>query len=92
MSENQIITSQINKKTLGEIQEWLVNYLAESLEVETTKIDINLSFDEYALNSHDAIHLTGELEDWLGFELEPTLLYEYTSIKELAEYLRNENL
>lgn len=83
----QMTKTQLNKKTLVEIQEWLVIYLAKSLEVETTEIDLQVSFDEYSLNSHDAIYLTGELEEWLGLELEATLLYEYTNIKELSEYL-----
>ncbi len=87
MLTNQETTVQENIKTVVEIQEWLVNYLAEFLEVETEEIDINRSFDEYALNSSTAIYLTGELEEWLGSELEPTLIYEYSTIKELSEYL-----
>ena len=87
MLTNQETTVQENIKTVVEIQEWLVNYLAEFLEVETEAIDISRSFDEYALNSSTAIYLTGELEEWLGSELEPTLIYEYSTIKELSEYL-----
>ena len=80
-------TVQENIKTVVEIQEWLVNYLAEFLEVETSEIDITSSFDDYALNSRETIFLIGELEEWLGSELEPTLIYEYSTIKELSEYL-----
>ena len=87
MLANQVKPARENVKNAVEIQEWLVNYLAELLELETKKIDITRSFDEYALNSSDAILLTGELEEWLGYELEPTLIYEYSTIKELSEYL-----
>ena len=87
MLTNQETTVPENIKTVVEIQEWLVNYLAEFLEVETPEIDINRSFDEYALNSSTVIYLTGELEEWLGSELEPTLLYEYSTIHEVALYL-----
>ena len=87
MLANQVNPAQENAKNAVEIQEWLVNYMAELLEVETKKIDITRSFDEYALNSSDAIFLTGELEEWLGSELEPTLVYEYSTIKELTQYL-----
>ncbi len=87
MLANQVKSAQENVKNAVEIQQWLVNYLAELLEVETKKIEITHSFDEYGLNSSDAIYLTGELEEWLGAELEPTLVYEYSTIKELAEYL-----
>ena len=87
MLTNQVKSARENVKNAVEIQQWLVNYLAELLEVETKKIDLTRSFDEYGLNSSDAIFLTGELEEWLGSELEPTLIYEYSTIKELAEYL-----
>ena len=87
MLANQVKPAQENVKNAVEIQQWLVNYLAELLEVETKKIDITRSFDEYALNSRDAIFLTGELEEWIGSELEPTVVYEYPTIKELAQYL-----
>ena len=87
MLANQVKTAQENVKNLVEIQEWLVNYLAKLLEVETSEIDITRSFDEYGLNSSDAIFLTGELEEWLESELEPTLVYEYSTIKKLAQYL-----
>ncbi|MDJ0744800.1 MAG: acyl carrier protein [Xenococcaceae cyanobacterium MO_167.B27] len=87
MLENQVKPDQENVKNAVEIQQWLVNYMAELLEVEPKNIDITRSFDEYGLNSRDGIFLTGELEEWLGAELEPTLVYEYSTIKELAEYL-----
>ncbi len=87
MLVNQGKPARENVKNAIEIQQWLVNYLAELLEVETKKIDITHSFDEYGLNSSDAIFLTGELEEWLESELEPTLVYEYSTIKKLAQYL-----
>lgn len=79
--------STTNPKTAPEIQAWLIDRLASLLELEATAIDINRSFYDYGLNSSTAIHLTGELEDWLGDEVEPTLLYEYSTIKAIADYL-----
>ena len=51
MITNQVKPAQDNIKNAIEIQEWLVNYLAEFLEVETSEIEINRSFDEYSLDS-----------------------------------------
>ena len=70
-----------------EIQNWIVNYLAELLEVNPEKIDVTISFDSYGLDSSAAIGLTGDLEDWLGREVAPTLLYDYPTVEALTRYL-----
>ncbi len=41
MLANQVKPAQENVKKAVEIQQWLVNYMAELLEVETSKIEIN---------------------------------------------------
>jgi acyl carrier protein len=69
------------------IQQWLVNYLAEILEIEPGEIYITVPFDQYGLNSSVAVGLTGELEEWLNIALDPTLLYDYPTVKALAQKL-----
>ncbi|RCJ25062.1 phosphopantetheine-binding protein [Nostoc sp. ATCC 43529] len=76
-----------NLPTETEIQNWLVSYIAELLEVDLDKIDITIPFDRYGLDSSAAMELSGELEDWLGRELAPTLLYDYPTIEALAKNL-----
>lgn len=74
----------------AEIQDWLTNYLAELLEITPNEIDITISFDYYSLDSAAAVGLSGDLEEWLGYEFEPTLLYDYPTIEALAIYLAEE--
>lgn len=76
-----------NLHTATEIQDWLVSYVAELLEVDLDKIDITISFERYGLDSSAAMELSGELEDWLGRELAPTLVYDYPTIEALAQNL-----
>ena len=64
-----------------EVQNWIVNYLAELLEVDPDSIDVKIPFDRYGLDSSAAIGMTGELEDWLGTEIDPTLLYDYPTVE-----------
>lgn len=73
--------------TATEIQDWIISHLAELLEVKTDEIDITIPFNRYGLDSSEAIGMTGELEDWLGQRLHPTLLYDYPTIEKLAQYL-----
>lgn len=81
-----------NKKlpTQKEIQNWIVNHIAELLEVNPNRINATSSFDRYGLDSVIAVSLTGDLEDWLGTELDPTLLYDYPTIERLAHHLAEE--
>ena len=73
--------------TQREIQNWIVNYVAELLEVNPDRIDVRIPFDRYSLDSHAVVGLSGDLEDWLEIELEPTLLYNYPTIEALTSYL-----
>ncbi|MDJ0592500.1 MAG: acyl carrier protein [Pleurocapsa sp. MO_226.B13] len=70
-----------------EIQNWIVNYVAELLEVQPNKIDVTIPFDRYRLDSSAAVGLAGDLEDWLERELDPTLLYDYPTIESLTKHL-----
>lgn len=69
------------------LQTWIINYVAELLEVAPDKIDITIPFDRYGLDSSAAVGLAGDLEDWLEEELDPTLLYDYPTIESLSEHL-----
>lgn len=71
------------------IQGWLIDKLAEILEIETNQIDVGQDFEEYGLESAEAINLSGDLEDYLGCRLAPTLLWERPNIAALAQYLAN---
>ncbi len=70
-----------------EIQAWLVSYLANLLNVTNEEVDVKIPFERYGLDSSAAVGLTGDLEDWLGHEIEPTLLYDYPTIESLAKYV-----
>ena len=73
--------------TAADIQGWLVSYMAELLEIEPDEIDVTIPFDRYGLDSSAAVGLTGDLEDWLKTELDPTLMYDYPTIEALAKHV-----
>lgn len=88
----EILNSQTNQNvkplpTQIEIQTWIVNYIAELLEVKPKKIDVTIPFDRYGLDSSAAVGLAGDLETWLERELDPTLLYDYPTIESLTQHL-----
>ena len=85
--------SNLNVVSRGEeIQGWLIDRLSEILEIEPNQIDIRQDFEEYGLESAEAINLSGDLEDYLSCRLPPTLLWDYQNIEALAQYLATSNL
>src|ERR1700694_4295191 len=72
------------------IQDWLLAQLSSVLDVEPQDIDIREPFTSYGLTSVDAVGLSGDLEEWLGLSLSPTLAYDYPTIETLARHLAGE--
>ncbi len=76
-----------SQKNFKDIQDWIVTWLSKELKIDSEEIDIQEPFVNLGLSSRQAIILTGELEDWLGFEIDPSLAWEYPTIKQLADFL-----
>jgi acyl carrier protein len=69
------------------IQHWLVTQIAEQLGIEPQDLDVRLSFSAYGLDSITGVSLAGDLEEWLNVSLAPTLLWDYSTVETLAQYL-----
>ena len=80
------------QKQIGaiEIQDWLVAYLSKELNISADEIDVKTPFDRYGLSSMTAVLMTGEMEDWLGRTLDPTLPYDYPTIETMAQHLASQ--
>ncbi|HST85304.1 MAG TPA: acyl carrier protein [Kineosporiaceae bacterium] len=81
---------KITPLTAPVIQDWLVEKIAYRLEVEPATIDVTTIFDDFDLDSTEALILAGELEKWIGMELPTTALWYHPSIAELAEFIAEE--
>jgi acyl carrier protein len=87
LGEASTLSDEVVTRTTGDIQAWMVTYLAELLEISEEDIDASVPFDRYGLDSSAAVGMTGELEDWLGVEIDPTVIYDYPTIDALSHYL-----
>jgi acyl carrier protein len=83
-------TTRKELPTAAEIQTWIVSYLSELLEIDPDEVDVTLPFDSYGLDSAVAVGMTGDLEDWLGTKLDPTLLYDYPTVASFSQHLAEE--
>lgn len=87
----QADTNDVNElPTAAEIQAWIVSYLAELLEIAPNQVKVTIPFDQYGLDSSAAVGMTGDLEDWVGRTIDPTLLYDYPTVKDLSQHLAEE--
>ncbi len=69
------------------IRDWLVARIAGHAGIPPHEVDPRAPFARWGLHSVDAVSLSGELQEWLGVNLPPTLLYDHPSIDELARHL-----
>jgi acyl carrier protein len=71
-------------------QAWLVDKLSQRLGVPKEQVDVDKYFDEFDLDSTEALILAGELENWLGFQIETTAIWYHPTIAELAKFIAEE--
>ncbi len=69
------------------VAQWLVEYLSTLLNIEISQVDTAMSFDDYGIDSRDALGMVGDLGDWLDVELEPSIVQDHQTIDELSEHL-----
>ena len=67
------------------IETWLVAALAR--ELGTPAVDATTAFPDLGLGSRQAVLLAGDLEDWLGREVDAALMWEHPNARALAAHL-----
>jgi acyl carrier protein len=69
------------------IVSYIQHYVAQLLALEAREVQTDVEFASYGLTSSTAIALIGDLEQQLGRELSPALLFEHPTIEAMAEHL-----
>lgn len=72
---------------INDIESFLKQLMAEQLEVSADCIDTQAGYYEMGLDSPGLLRIVSSIEEKVDEILPPTLLFEYTTIKELSEYL-----
>jgi acyl carrier protein len=71
----------------AELEAWITDWLARELRISPGQVGLDQTFTSYGLDSVYATMLVGDLEDHLSRRLSPTLAWNHSSVKKLAEYL-----
>lgn len=69
------------------VHDWLVERLAKALNIAPDNLDAETPFSHYALDSLGAVTLVADLEEELGRDLPPTLLWDNPTIRKCAAFL-----
>ncbi len=83
-------TAAPSRVTARQIEDWLIAQIADMRQLEPHQVDPRRPFVEFGLDSLAAMILMGDLEQWLGRELSPTLAWSYPSIETLARNLASD--
>jgi len=74
----------------AEIRDFCLDYLRKSLDIPADEIVADANFARLGLDSGNSLHFLVGLEEWLGRELDPEVIYQHPSVTELAHHLATE--
>ncbi len=80
-----VSTPITNTKVLF-IEKWIIDWLSQNLKIPLTSLIPSQAFAEYGLDSVMAVELVQDLETWLNQPLDPTVIWNYSTIEALAKY------
>lgn len=86
MSANKNTTDLTSK----EIRQWLIREIAILLHQDEGTIESTKDFDEYGLDSTDAVIVAGLLEERLAIELDPELLLRHRSVDDVVAWIEQQ--
>jgi acyl carrier protein len=89
VQDTVIVNESIEPTTTG-IQKWCQDYLANLLGIQPSKVNPETEFDRFGLDSAMAVAMCLDLEEQIGIEIPPALLFEYTTIAGLSTYVAAE--
>ena len=75
--------------TEADIRDWCIAYLKKTIDNPSIAIGPEANFAELGLDSATSAYFIVELEDWLGAELRPELVFEYPTVAALAHFIAN---
>jgi acyl carrier protein len=66
------------------VERWCVDYIGRTLNMPPDEIDPNGEFDSLGLDSAIVTAMILDLEEWLGIEIPPSVIFEQTTIGNMA--------
>ena len=90
-NRTDVVIEHKNYQQKENIANWIEQWLAKQPDIEVVAITHQASFADYGMDSVLAVELVQALEDWLETSLNVTILWNFTTIESLAQYLASKN-
>jgi acyl carrier protein len=71
----------------SEIRDWCLAYVRRIVDDPRVPVGPDIGFAEMGLDSATSAYFIVELEEWVGVELEPELVFDYPTIADLARHI-----
>lgn len=81
------VAAPLKRHQNNRLIQWMQNWLATHLEVPPAQINIDTNLAHYGVDSSLSVQFCGALESELGYAVNPSLLWEYSSLAALAQHL-----
>ncbi len=81
------LSQTLEEAARARIVAWFTDYLAELLALDPAEVDIEMTFNQYGLDSSAAVGMTGDLAKWLRYNVDPAAVYDCPSISKMATFL-----
>ena len=73
--------------TETEIRDWCLAYIRRTVDDPSIPVGPDIGFAEMGLDSATSAYFIVELEEWVGLELEPELVFDYPTVADLAHHI-----
>jgi acyl carrier protein len=79
------MTTPDNAQTIATLQSWFVAQIAEQTEMEPEYVEVDLPFENFGLDSAQALSIAHKAEKTFGVELSAAQLWHYPTIASLSQ-------
>lgn len=83
--------SEIPWFDVDKLSEWLIDRIANEMEISPDEVSVDATFDDLGMNSLKVLIVANDLAEFLNVEeVEQPLFFNYPTIQKLAEHLIRE--
>ena len=74
----------------ADLASWITGWISAELKIEPDQIKGDRTFVTFGMDSVHAMMMVGDLEEFLGRRLSPTLAWTYPTVEAMADHLEQE--